>query len=412
MANKKSVNADLHHMQTISFDKEMVEVGLFKLFYSIGLNMIVLSLIYFMYADLHYEIWQIFLFYFFWQLGFTVSIPFVGGIIERIGIKHSIALSAWGSMILFLSLPYILSENFWMTIAVIFPVFVMRAMGHGASCIAYDIFLTHHLNKTSKGSALAWIQIAIAGAGVISPLLGAVITHFLGFSFVTIVGVVFFLLSISVLMYTPDEKVNIPYSSGRLMNDVKHFSHYLLLAEFGKVFFDSILWIVWPVFLLILMSDLVSMGAIVSASSALSILLAYGVGKWIDSGKKQPSRMLKTAAYRSAFLNFLRAVWLDPFILSFIDSLNKVNNQTLQIPYDIEFYKWVKEGDSLEKVHMRQMISENIYAVSLLLFAGIFWVFPEAPAWLFISIFGLGALSLLLLSNVTLARKNGDSSTF
>jgi MFS family permease len=402
MANKKAINADLHHMQTISFDKEMIEVGLFRLLYNVGIDLIVLSLIYFMYTDLQYAVWQIFGFYFVWQFSLSVTLPFVGSLIRKIGLKHSMALAAMGNLVLFLPMPYLMSENFWQSIFFLFPLFLLRSVGYSSFCIAYDIFLSHHLNKESKGSVLAWIQIAIALAGIISPLLGAAITHFWGFEFVTYGGALFFLLGIGVLFITPDEKVNIPYSSSKLIKDTTHTSKFLFLAEFGRCFFDGILWIVWPVFLILVIGDLIDLGWIISLSSALSMALAYFVGKTIDTGKKSSSTLLKSAAYRSTFLNFLRAVWIEPVVLSLIDSLNKLNNQTIQIPYDVEFYKWLNNGNTLEKAHIRRIISENIYTVSMLLFGIIFFIFSSAPIWVFIVIFGLGALTLLFLSDISL----------
>ena len=401
MAHQKAINSEFQHLMNASFDKEMAEVGIFQLFINLGKNMIGLSLIYHMYANLHYEVWQILVFFLVLQISFSLTHPFMGGILQRLGLKHSIALRGFCTIIFYAGLTAFLSENFVSTLLWMFPVLLIRAVGINVSNLGYDIFLTYHLSKESKGSSLAWMQIAIMGAAMVAPLLGGLVTKFWGFDMVTYIGMFFMLVGSLVLYLTPDEKIKVPYTPSKLVKDsIFDTPKFLYMGEWGRVFFDCVLWVVWPLFLILILKDVVSMGLLIGISSGLAMGLAYFVGKKIDKGAGKPSKILKHGAARSTILNFFRAIWLEPFVILGVDCLSKVNDQSIKVPYDIEFYRWMHEKNTFERAHIRRMIAENFYTVPLLIFALLFWFFSEAPVWLFVSIFGIGALCLSLTAQI------------
>lgn len=402
MSDKKGLNSGFHHLFDSKFDKEMTEVGLFLLFVNLGKSLIAISFIYHLYENLHFEVWQIFLFYFFTQLPFVLSGPFVGKIVGKIGLKHSISLRSFGSMLFYLSLPILLSTDFWQSILFLFPIFIFRAIGRNTSNIAYDIFMTHHLNKGKSGKSVAWMQIAIMMASVIAPILGAVITANWGFDWVTYFGVVLMIFSAVVLYLTPDEKFKVPYTSNRLISDTLNKTpRTLFYSEWGRCFFDGVLWVVWPVFLILIFAgQLVHMGILVGCSSGVAMILAFFIGKKLDKKNTNTGNVLKWGAYRSTFLNFFRAIWLEPITISIVDALSKVNDQTIKIPYNVELYKWLHAKNTFERAHIRRIIAEYFYTIPLLFFTIIFMIFRDAPVWIFVFIFALSAFSLSFTSQI------------
>lgn len=390
----RAINADFHNLFHLKFDKEMLEVGLFQLFFYLGRNLVVLSLAYHMYANLNYELWQIVVYFLTGQLFFVLAGPFCGEMVRLMGVKHAIASRAFSLCVFWACLPYVLSENFNQTLLMMIPLFFLRGWGGANSVMAYDVFLSHHLNKKNRGKSLALLQIAIMVGTVVAPILGGVVTDQFGFVYTTYIGLFFFALSGVMLLLTPDEKFKFPYSPAKFLKDIpKETPKPLFQAEFGRVFFDGVMYVAWPLFLILVMKDMTSIGMVAGISSGVAMIVAYWVGKKMDNADAKPQKALRHGAYRSMGLNLVRGLWWEPITIGIIDSLNKVNDQTIKVPYDMQFYKWMHETNTLERAHIRLFISQLIYLVTFLIIAGLLY-FVSAPTVVFVTIFVLASASL------------------
>ena len=390
----RAVNADFQNLFQLKFDKEMLEVGLFQLFFYLGRNLVVLSLAYHMYVNLSYELWQVAAYFLVGQIFWVLPVPIVGPIIKRIGVKHAIASRAFALCVYWLVLPLLLTENFAQTMIWLLPLFFIRGLFGATSNMAYDVFLSHHLNKKSRGQSLAYLQIAIMVGTILAPILGGIITDQFGFVYTTYIGLGFFLLAGGVLLLTPDEKFNFPYSPQKFILDLpKETPKPLLQAEFGRVFFDGVMYVAWPLFLIIVLTNMTSIGLVAGVSSGVAMAVAFWIGKKMDSGKKGPEKTLRQGAYRSIILNFIRGVWWEPLTIGIIDSLNKVNDQTMKVPYDMQFYKWIHAGNTLERAHIRLFLAQNVYLFTFAVVAFLLYLVSSVSV-VFILVFVLASMSL------------------
>lgn len=379
----------------------MAEVGFYQLFFYLARNLVVLSLAYHMYANLNYELWQICAYFTVGQIFWFICSPVVGPIIKWTGVKHGIAIRAFGLALFWFLLPFVLTDNFYETILWVWPLFLIRGLGGATSLVAYDIFLAHHLNKKSRGQSLAYLQVAIMAATVVAPILGGYITDKFGFEYTTYIGLFFFLLAGFVLLLTPDEKFNFPYTPQKLVSDFKtQMPKPLIEAEFGRVFFDGVMYLAWPIFLVIVMTNMISIGLVAGLSSGVAMVVALWMGKRIDKGAAKPDKALRHGAYRSVVLNFVRGVWWEPFTIGIIDSLNKVNDQTMKVPYDLQFYKWINAENTLERAHLRILLDQGIYLFNFAIITALLYFFTN-PQVVFIVIFVLAALSLWFTQRIS-----------
>lgn len=408
MIGKKQVNAGFHHLFHLGIKKEMVEVSFFQLFFNIGKNMVALILPYYLYAELGYSVSQIVLFYFFWQVSFLFVSPFAGTVIRNLGIKHVIALRSVGSAALWAFLPFLLQGDFQSDMMRIFPFFLFRALCLFSSEVAYDIFLTHHVPRQSKGKILAYIQVTIMLSAFLAPIIGAFVTYFFGFEYVARMAFVFFVIAAAVMFFTPDKKIKVPYKTHVLFRDlIKKVPRQLYWSEFGRCFFDTVMWVFWPLFLVIVLEDVRSIGAIAGFASAASMIVAIIVGKNIDKPNlKKSSPVLRMGAVRSTLINSLRGFLIEPISLTLVDVLHKINDQTVRVPYDYDYYHWMKHRNSIERSHLRWIIGENVYTLVLLIAAFVFYFYPtpaqiEGYTPLFIGLFILSAFSMLLCTFVS-----------
>jgi hypothetical protein len=394
----KSLNAglhDLHHIH-MRMDKEILEVSLFQFFASLGRNIIMLALPFYLYYGIGYQLWQICMFFLVWQGTSSLILPFVGSVLTRLGLKHCMALRSIGVSIFWIAMGILLTGNFWTDVLIMLPFFFLRSFVKGVSVIAYDIFLTYHMNKESKGKTLAGIQIAIMSAVVMAPLAGGFIMKELGFQWLTYIATLFYAASGVVLLLTPDKKFKVSYTPTKLLRDAfKKTDKSLILAEFGRVFFDAIIWIVWPLFLLLVLTNVVKIGTVIAISSALSMVVTFIIGKRIDKMGVN-SRAIRFGAYRSTVLNVLRGIVWDPVVLAVLDALHKINLGVTKVPYTIQLYKWLHKRDTFERAHIRWMIAENTYTLAIGIFAILFYVFSNDVKSVFVAIFALGSLTMLL----------------
>ncbi len=404
MSNLRSLNSGFHHLFNCHIDKEFLEVAISSLLFYMAKNLISLALPFYLYTTLQYSLSEVFLFFVFWQISFVFVMPFVGIIISKIGLKHSMATRRLWDAVFYLVLPFLLTGDFWGDIYKMMPFFFLRACFSSASEISYDIFLTHHVTRESKGKMLAWVQIGIMGGAILSPILGGVITKYWGFTWASVLAFLLFLVSGGILFLTADEKFKVPYTPKKLILDtLKKTPKNLFFAEFGRVFFDSVMWLVWPMFLVITLKDVVSMGILVGASSGMAMIVAFTVGKKIDAnqGKGISKKILHNGAIRSLIFNFARGVVFYPPAIGVFDACNKVNDQTMKVPYDIGVYKWLCRRRTFEKAHIRWFIAENTYTISTIIFATSFYFFADFSKQLFIIFFIAGAFLLLLMQKIS-----------
>ncbi len=399
---QKAINADFHHLFHLKFDKEMAEVGFYQLFFYLGRNLVVLSLAYHMYVNLNYDLWQICFYFCLGQFMFFAMAPFVGAAIQRLGLKHSIAARPLGLFVFWLALPYVLVIDFWQSMLYMIPLFFIRGYCGGMSLLSYDIFLSHHLNKQNRGKSLALLQIAIMASTVLAPIIGGFITAWAGFVWTTYAGLFFFGISGCVLLLTPDEKFKFPYTISEFIHDTRTvIPKPLAYAEFGRVFFDAVIYLIWPIFLVVAVSDISKIGLLAGLSSGVAMGIAYWMGKQMDKkGAGKVNVAIRRGAYRSMLLNFVRGVWWEPVTLGIIDSVNKINDQTIKVPYDMQFYKWINEKNTLERSHARLFLDQGIYLLAFALGVLAFYYCTNTTA-VFIACFLLGAMSLWFTQQIS-----------
>ena len=245
------------------------------------------------------------------------------------------------------------------------------------------------------------MHIAIMVSTVLAPIVGGFVTKYFGFNWTIIISSVLFFGAFLILLCTPDEKFKLPYTLKAVAYDTLHNTpKSLYLAEIGRTFFDSVLFLIWPLFLVLVIGDIAEIGVIAGLSSGVAMAVAFWVGKKIDKSSGASAAIVKHGAWRSTFINLVRGLWWEPLSLGIIDAVSKINDQTIKLPYDVEFYKWVKAKNSLERSHIRQILFQVIWFLFIVLYTAIFFIFPTAPAWLFFMIFVGSALTLTLCSNI------------
>ena len=387
------------HFHAHHWDMEVFEYYLFKALYTIAHATLNLFIPIFLISN-GYSLWEVVIWCIINQIWTIAGLPFSGAIINKIGVKHTIALN-----IPFMALFYIgiqhLSGDFQQDFFFIWLILFSRCIFKGSFQVADDIFMTKHLLKKKKsGKNLAILKIILVSAGIIAPLAGGLVTYFWGFDAIFTSGLVVIFLAGIPLFFTPDEHFKIDYKGTDIFSfTFSKVDKNFIIAEAGRVFPDTLMWILWPIFLYLVIENTANLGAIVSASAFISMVIAFYIGKKVD--QKEPEKLLKKATQGAAGVFFLRAFALNPLVVGIIDIANKVLDPILEIPYNFYVYRMIKNHPNpIEMANVKQLIAESLYMFGTLILFVLTYFFTEPSIVLFMIIFGSFAIFYLLMQHI------------
>jgi MFS family permease len=255
------------------------------------------------------------------------------------------------------------------------------------------------LNKGNPGKIIAWFTILMIVAGLLSPIIGVIISQYFGFQWTTIFGVLFFLIAWIPLILTKDSKIDIIYTPKKIVKDtLLNTPKILFQAEFGFSFFDGVMWVIWPLFLIIVLDGVIQTAILISISSIISIVISYFLGN--VSNEKKEQEIIKIGSYTGFLINTLRPLWIEPITLSVFDSLHKISFNSAKISYEKFLYKWI-EKNPIERSCIRQWIVQFNYFISVLFGALMFYFLNFDEVLIFILIFMISALTLVFMTKIT-----------
>lgn len=356
------------------WNPEVIEYYFYKVFRNIAFALISLFIPIFLYADVWYSVFQIMVFFLINEFLFLCAIPFSWKIIEKIWIKHAILFHLpW--MIIFTYGMRFLSGDFMADLWIIVLLLFCRVVPKSTMWSAEQIFIAKNiLNKWSEWSSLAKIKIALIIATLISPLIGWVVTYFWWFEMFFNISIVFMVLAMIPLLLTKDQYFHTDKSPTDIVKYVfKTVPKNFHIAEWSRWCVDSLLWIVWPLFLYIVVQSTLNLWFLTSISALISIVVSYYVWKKIDiSGSK---KLLKNMTKVYAVIFFFRSVFPNQILIVFFDTINKILEPVMMLPYEKYYYKFIKSNKNILEITVASLfIMELYYFISLSFLVIYFWI--------------------------------------
>ncbi|MBL4693984.1 MFS transporter [Candidatus Gracilibacteria bacterium] len=365
----------------------------------IGKSMTSLFIPIYLLSNLNYQIWQVMFFYFLTQIAFVPAVLFASKIIKKTGLKKAMALNLPFTAIYFWAINQ-MNGDFKKDILFIITFILLQSSTRAIANVANDIFMAKHVLKKAPGKMLAWLKIILTVGTLIAPLVGGVVTFFFGFEALFYSAIIIVLLSAIPLLITCKSHFEINYKPQSLIKFLKEKARpNYLIAEFGNVFTDTIMWILWPIFLFITLDNTAEIGTLVTISAIASIIVSYLISKRIK--KHEAKKMIRWGVRSSSVLFFARPFFLHPLAIGTVDALYKIIDPIFRIPYDQAAYRLVMKNENLiKRANIKQLVSEIYYTliVSLLFIFSLF--FKEPSKTFFISTFLLAAIMMLLMQRM------------
>lgn len=307
-------------------------------------------------------------------------------VIARIGAKHAMLLSMPLLILYYLGLRGIESA---IGLTLLLP--LLLALHGSLFNISYHLNYLYHSRAKHRGTEIGTIGILTTTSTALAPLVGGTVATTLGFGPLFAGAAVLLLFSTAPLFLTKDRRERHDLST----RDVLHVYNTPSLRSFwwsqiGYSIETIIGRVLWPIFLIILLSTTARVGALVTLSLMMSIVAFYIIGKLTDKHRMGLIRM-GTILHSIGWLG--RLLVASPISLFIIDSYKNIAEKIVTVSWAARSY------DHAERHHFAIVVGrEMIFRIPrLILFPVLMLLFTfDLPAFP-ISIILASAASLLYM---------------
>jgi hypothetical protein len=318
-----------------------------------------------------------------------LTFPLAENLSFKFGFKNVIALSF---IPFFLYITFlILSEEhlFFLILSAFFG-----GLQAGLFWFAYHGMFVKAVNEHSFGFHEGICQ----GLGVltllISPILGSLLIFFFGFTSLFLTATFLVLLAALALIFAARDK---PF------HDARFLTSFTLFKKRPQTFFAYLCWggetslygNLWPIFLILILGDILSYGGIITIGILFSVLATFLIGHWVDKAKG--SKVLVFGIILAGFTWLLRIMAYFPLLIIFVDGFYRLSEQMRAIPMDVFSYKKAVGGvgGTSQALYFRE-IALNLGTFLFLSLAS-FMIFFGLPFWSIFILAFLGTLTPFLV---------------
>ena len=300
-----------------------------------------------------------------------LAFPLAENLAFRVGFKNVIALS-FLPFFLFITF-LILSEKHLL--------FLILAAFFGGLQAALFWFAYHGMFvKAVNEHSFGFHEGICQGLGIltllVTPILGSLLIFFFGFTALFLTAGFFVLLAALTLIFSAGDK---PF------HDARFLTSFTLFKKHPKTFLAYLAWggetalygNLWPVFLILILGDILSYGGIVTISILFSVLVTLLIGRLVDKAKG--SKVLICGIALGGFSWLLRTIAYFPLLIVFVDGFYRLSEQMMAIPMDVLSYKKAISGGTSQALYFRE-IALNL-GVFLFLTLASLMIFFNLPFW-------------------------------
>lgn len=245
--------------------------------------------------------------------------------------------------------------------------------------------------EKEMGKSLAGFKFLSNFVTMLSPFVGAMIVNYFGFNYLFYASILLVLVAISGIiqleLVAEKDEVNLKEYLGWMRE--KPFIR-LALSQMGHYFYDISI-ILWPLFVFLIMTDIVKVGYIYTISLFFAMLISLFTGHVLDKKKKIKLPFIISGGILST-MTMLRMLVGSPWDIVIVDSSNRMLGN---------FYWLVHEKIIFSRGRGSQDFSYFVYQqVNRSLAAIVFWTlsltFFLVLRLNWTGLFGLGALGVLM----------------
>lgn len=338
---------------------------------------------------LGYSLPDILLFYIAVYAGFFIVLPLGGRICRRHGYEHTMLFSAPFLIVFYLSLFAIPYHPVFLAVAVIATIThrVLYWPGYHANFATW-------MNGKEAGKEVSNRFAVTALASAFAPVIGGAVIVAFGFGALFIVVSMLIMLSNVPLLRTPEMFMPQKFSyAGAVRRFAKRFGSPRFLTYFalGESF---IALAIWPVFIVIMIPSLLTVGFVVSLARVVNVMVTLYVGRLTDEDRKD--KVLHSGTVFTVGSWLIRPFIAGPLGVFLTDSYYKVARNMVIVPFHSLGYGFARREGVMSTVifHEMSIAFGKLFAAALcwlafVLFPSFAWPVVFVIAALFTSLYSL-----------------------
>lgn len=366
-------NAEEHHIFHLlpilpNLNKQLKEFYAFVAIRGFASGLIGIFIPIYVYLFFEQDLFPTFIFFALISASYAVFAPVGAKIISRIGLKHTILISAPFTFIYYVGL-----WNLDKVSSVVFLLAIFAGFGRALYWPAYHMLFTRFSDIGKRATETSYRTIILSIAAAISPIVGGIIVVQAGFAIVFVIVLALLFASVIPLFLSKEVFEEYEDSYAEAFKRIVSRKNLKITAAFGSQGIENMVQaIIWPIFIYSLAISFDSLGFITSASILIGMVYTYYIGKASD--KTGLSRFLVIGALLNAAFwplkFFVRGLW-DAF---FANSLHRFGRVAEGIPFGALFYEWAgKNKTSRDELVILRTLALNIFgALTLVVFAFVF----------------------------------------
>ncbi len=269
---------------------------------------------------------------------------------------------------------------------------LVLGLSHGMYYAAYHVDFTKSAvaqEEASEVSVIKRIMIITAATG---PLIGAYLITKISYSFVFILVAILLAISIVPLFLTKDFKIPKEKITLKKIFKADSYSKSLAYKVEGAMYFGDSTF--WPLFIFLILGNVLSLGLIFSLSSLITIFLLAKIGKLAD---KYTRTTFKTGIFTYIPLWALRLLLLTPIGFFITNFLSNISKSLLDISFNKIVYQDAEKRTNLISYFT---FRENNLAIGRIFMAAILF-FTESLIVLFVITASITLFYLPLAKRIT-----------
>ncbi|MBI5530476.1 MAG: hypothetical protein HY918_03170 [Candidatus Doudnabacteria bacterium] len=331
-------------------DFAVAAVAIFEPLYLYSLGWTIKSILWFFLG--------IYVFYFF-------IMPVGGKIAKKHGFEHGISYSTPFLVLYYLSLLAVPYHPLFIFTAIFALAWQKTFFWPG-----YHSDFAHYGQEEERGREVVNIQALDSAVLAIGPFFGGMVLWFFDFNTLFILVSLLILGSNIPLMRTREKFPPSPYPFA-------YFSVYkrLLSKEHRRKFFsylgygeEIVLMVIWPLFIFTALKGYFSVGAIITASSLITLFIILFIGRFADVADKHS--VLRAGSVISSFAWLFRLLISGVWGIFLVDAFSRVSKQLVCVPLlSITYDHAARKGDIVKRMVFLEMsiVIGKILAILILL---------------------------------------------
>ncbi len=318
-----------------------------------------------------YSLQQIIFFFLLVYLIYFFIMPLGASFAKQVGYEHSIAYSTIVFILYYLTFYNIATIPWFFYLAA-----VLYAVQKTLYWPAYHADFARFADSGQDGREISILTILVSIVSVAAPLISGIVLENWGFAALFMfVSIIFLMSNIPLLVtkevFKPEKFAYLDaYKNVFALQNRKSLIAYLGFGE------ELIVLVVWPVFIVTVISDLLNIGILTALATFVSLLVTLYIGRSSDAGNKRGILRFGTVVY--AFAWFLRLIVHAAPGIFLTDSLSRVSKNIVSVPLTAITYERAKQRSVMHSVVSFEMslvlgklMALIIVYVGLALLAGI-----------------------------------------